>query len=103
MCLLLFVDRDRAFFLACLSHSTTTATTAHHTRLARTVVFVGRLVAVVQLAAGSRRLRRLMLHPRFGRIQVQSPVLDVLVDFLGRLQEGVLHILAAARSHPNGR
>lgn len=33
-----------------------------------------------------------MLDPRLGGVQVQAAVLDVLVDLLGRLQEGVLHV-----------
>lgn len=38
-----------------------------------------------------------MLYARLGRIQVQASVLDVLVDFLGSLQERVLHVLSTAR------
>jgi len=39
-----------------------------------------------------------VLHARLGGVQVQAPVLDVLVDLLGRLQEGVLHVLPAGRA-----
>lgn len=62
-------------------------------RLTRAVVLVGRIVAAQQLR--SARLRRLVLHARLGRVQVEPAVLDVLVDLLGGVEEGVLDVLAA--------
>lgn len=44
-----------------------------------------------QRAAGRRGL---VLHARLRRVQVEPPVLDALVDFLCRLEESLLHILA---------
>ena len=45
--------------------------------------------------------RRLLLNAGFCGVEVQAPVLDVLVDLLGCLQKGVFNILAtASNSNP---
>lgn len=38
-----------------------------------------------------------MLYTRFCSVQIQASVLDVLVDFLGSLQEGILDVLSAMK------
>ncbi len=40
-------------------------------------------------------LQRFVLDARFSSVQVQATILDVLIDLLGCLQEGILHIIAA--------
>lgn len=45
-------------------------------------IFLVRLCIVAE--RGSAGLGRLMLHARFGRVQIEPPVLDALVDLSGR-------------------
>lgn len=45
------------------------------------------------------RSRRLVLDPRLCSVQVQTAVLDVLVNPLGCFQEGLLHVLPSEDSH----
>ena len=62
-------------------------------RLARAVLLSrGRLGS--ERGGASALLAGLVLHARLGRVQVQTAVLDVLVDLLGRLQERLLHVVA---------
>lgn len=61
----------------------------------------GRLAVGVEAAA--LRRRRFVLDARLGRIQVQATVLDVLVDPLGRFQEGFLHVLPTEEEEGNLR
>lgn len=42
---------------------------------------------------------RFVLHARFGRVQIQTAVLNVLVDLLRRLQESVLHVLTSVTAN----
>lgn len=55
--------------------------------------FFSRLV--VSVKASTLRCRRFVLDSWFCSIQVQAPILDVLVDPLCCLQEGLLHILSS--------
>lgn len=41
------------------------------------------------------RGRGLMLDPRLGSIQVQTAILDILVDLLSSFQEGVLNVFTS--------
>lgn len=42
---------------------------------------------------------RFVLHARFGRVQIQTAVLNVLVDLLCCLQESVLHVLTSVTAN----
>lgn len=56
--------------------------------------FLRRLV--VGVGASPLQRRRFVLDSRLGGVQVQAAILNVLVDPLRCLQEGLLHVLASA-------
>ncbi len=45
------------------------------------------------------RRRRFVLHARLGRVQIQTAVLDVLIDLLSCFQKRVFHILSSASTN----
>lgn len=51
---------------------------------------------VVGVGASPLQRRRFVLDSRLGGVQVQAAILNVLVDPLRCLQEGLLHVLASA-------
>lgn len=67
-------------------------------RLAAAAV-LGLLAVGVEPAA--LRRRRLVLDAGLGRVQVQTAVLDVLVDLLGRLQKRLLYVLSSGEQNQN--
>lgn len=69
-------------------------------RLAAAALLGGLAVAV---ESASLRRRRFVLDSGLGRIQVQTAVLDVLVNSLGRLQEGLFHVFSSGDQRNKGQ
>lgn len=59
-------------------------------KLARTVFFAGRCVC----QWCSSWLCGFMLNARFGSVQIQTTILDILIDFAGGVQKCIFHFIA---------
>lgn len=71
--------------------------------MVRTAELAGAIVLLglsIVIEGGPAGLGGFVLNTRFGRIQIQPTILDVLIDLLGCLQKSLFNILAPeTKSH----